>query len=590
MLTQANDDYYSVQDAISAINAIGPVYYVAEIKDYIDHARELVDGLSDYQESIIPEEYLKTLVDDEKAYEFMDKVHSIGTIENTATCKGKIEEARKIYDALTTDQKGLVSQSFVKEFEDAEAAFNAIEKVNAIGDVKYTDDSKALIEEARSVYDELTDEQKKLIPVSVFDALEAAEVSYENTEKSAKTVSTVMNILLSLILAGGIVVLILLLRKRKEYDKDGGTKLMSVSALPLFLAANHYFDARFIILYILAVLAVAVWAADLILFLKRREGNKKAETEEVAPVKEEKAEQDLPDESSIPEKAVIETATVMKGKDTTFNIRYIKSFTAKLIQSDDETKAFYGELKNAVLSYGNTTSKISWQYDSVYCGRKPVLKFGIRGKTLCVYFALDVKDLKTTKYKVELCESKKYALVPCMYRIKNAHRCELAKDLIAMAAEKFGLVKSKRQNVEYAFPYEDNAALLKKGLIKELKKRTDKKEAVVEKHHTVSVSEADAQMTDEVAATYIEDDLVSKTHKGKKGIINIDTIGDNFDDGDTVDIEALWEKNLIPKSVGYVKVLARGTLGKKLVIDLQDYSIQAVKMVILEGGTVKRAK
>ena len=581
--------------AIENINNIGEVEYTPDSKAKIVAARDAYDILSEEEKQLVIN--YQDLADAENLYYPVDDtvkaINDIGDLALDTRTNNAIIHARETYDDIISGNAGreaIFPADVYNALVDAEEAFRVMGVINAIGDVKYTDDSKALIEEARSVYDELTDEQKKLIPVSVFDALEAAEVSYENTEKSAKTVSTVINILLSLILAGGIVVLVLLLRKRKEYDKDGGTKLMSVSALPLFLAANHYFDARFIILYILAVLAVAVWVADLILFLKRREGNKKAETEIVAPVKEEKTEQDLPDESSIPEKAVIETATVMKGKDTTFNIRYIKSFTAKLIQSDDETKAFYGELKNAVLSYGNTTSKISWQYDSVYCGRKPVLKFGIRGKTLCVYFALDVKDLKTTKYKVELCESKKYALVPCMYRIKNAHRCELAKDLIAMAAEKFGLVKSKRQNVEYAFPYEDNAALLKKGLIKELKKRTDKKEAVVEKHHTVSVSEADAQMTDEVAATYIEDDLVSKTHKGKKGIINIDTIGDNFDDGDTVDIEALWEKNLIPKSVGYVKVLARGTLGKKLVIDLQDYSIQAVKMVILEGGTVKRAK
>ena len=244
-----------------------------------------------------------------------------------------------------------------------------------------------------------------------------------------------------------------------------------------------------------------------------------------------------------------------------------------------------------MLSYGNTVSRVSWKFDSVYYGRKPVLKFGIRGKTLCVYYALDVKELKATKYKVELCESKRYVLVPCMYRIKNAHRCELAKDLIAKVAEKLGLVKGEQQKTEYFLPYEDSDVLIKKGLIKEIKTLKETSERTVEQHvHPLSVSEADAQMSDEVAATYIEDDIISKAHKGKKGIINIDTIGENFNDGDTVDIEALWEKKLIPTSVGYVKVLARGMLGKKLNIELQDYSIQAVKMVILEGGTVKKAK
>lgn len=590
-LVQANTDYDKVDEAVGKINAIGDVEYTADCKAKIDDARETYDALSAYQKSIFPEDVLKTLEDDEKAYESMDKIRAIGTIENTATSKAKIVKARETYDALTSDQKDLVAQTFVKELEDAEAAFNAIEEINAIGDVVYTEDSKTLIERARAKYAALTPEQKKLIPASVFETLETAETTYETIDKNAKTLSTVMNVILGVLLAAGIVVLILLLRKRNKDKKDGGTKLMSVSALPiLLLANNHYFDARFIILYVLAVLTVAVWIANLILFLKKRKDGIKEVVEDDSPI-EEDDEPDISSENFDADDIDGETVSITEENGTKFSIRRIKSFMAKLIQSDDETKAFYGELKNEVLSYGNTVSRVSWKFDSVYYGRKPVLKFGIRGKTLCVYYALDVKELKATKYKVELCESKRYVLVPCMYRIKNAHRCSLAKDLIAKVAEKLGLVKGKQQNIEYSFPFEDNDVLIKKGLIKEIKTLKETSERTVEQHvHPVSVSEADAQMSDEVAATYIKDDITSKKHKGKKGIINIDTIGENFNDGDTVDIEALWEKKLMPTSVGYVKVLARGMLGKKLNIDLQDYSIQAVKMVILEGGTVKKAK
>ena len=97
-------------------------------------------------------------------------------------------------------------------------------------------------------------------------------------------------------------------------------------------------------------------------------------------------------------------------------------------------------------------------------------------------------------------------------------------------------------------------------------------------------------MTDEVAATFIEDDVDGKAHSGKKGIINIDVLSANFSDGDTVDIEALWEKKLVPANVGRVKLLARGSLDKALNVDLQDYSLQAVKMIVLVGGTVHRAQ
>ena len=240
---------------------------------------------------------------------------------------------------------------------------------------------------------------------------------------------------------------------------------MRTGTLTLLLAENHYFDTPFIILYVIAFLTLAVWCADLIVYLKKRKA-KKAETEDLPPVEEdvEPSVEELVGETADSED-VEETETVIVAEEngTKFSIRYLKSFMAKLIQSDDETKAFYGELKNEVLSYEKTESRISWGYDSVYIGRKPVLKFGIRGKTLCVYYALDVKELKATKYKVELCESKKYASVPCMYRIKNAHRCELAKELIAKVAPKLGLVKGESKNEEYVYPYEDNAALISKG-------------------------------------------------------------------------------------------------------------------------------
>ena len=51
-----------------------------------------------------------------------------------------------------------------------------------------------------------------------------------------------------------------------------------------------------------------------------------------------------------------------------------------------------------------------------------------------------------------------------------------------------------------------------------------------------------------------------------------------------------WEKKIISKNIGHVKVLARGSLDKKLNIELQDYSLQAVKMIALLGGQVKIIK
>jgi large subunit ribosomal protein L15 len=75
----------------------------------------------------------------------------------------------------------------------------------------------------------------------------------------------------------------------------------------------------------------------------------------------------------------------------------------------------------------------------------------------------------------------------------------------------------------------------------------------------------------------------------KKDIINIDTLSENFDDGDVVTLKALKQKGLVSKNVGHIKVLARGTLDKCLTVEANAFSLDAVKMIVLVGGkAIKR--
>ena len=148
-----------------------------------------------------------------------------------------------------------------------------------------------------------------------------------------------------------------------------------------------------------------------------------------------------------------------------------KSFKAKLIQAPDEVKEFYSELKNEVLSYKGTRSRISWHFDSINSKRDQVLKFVIKGKTLCLYYPLNASSYLDTKFKVEKVGAVRYKDVPCLYRIKNKKRVRYAKELIADVAFNLSLVKGKQKKENYGqIPYESNESLIKKGLIKEIKK------------------------------------------------------------------------------------------------------------------------
>ena len=114
-------------------------------------------------------------------------------------------------------------------------------------------------------------------------------------------------------------------------------------------------------------------------------------------------------------------------------------------------------------------------------------------------------------------------------------------------------------------------------------------ETQAEYKDVVSVEEAEELMSDSEATHLIEENTAgyidNEIYRGdKKAEININTISECFEDGDTVTLNSLKEKKLVPKNAGQVKILARGILDKRLCVVAQDFSRAAVKMIQLTGG------
>jgi hypothetical protein len=151
-------------------------------------------------------------------------------------------------------------------------------------------------------------------------------------------------------------------------------------------------------------------------------------------------------------------------------LRYNKSFTAKLTQVSDEMKSYYSMLKNDILSYRTTKSTMGWNSESIHTGNQTIAKFAIHDNILCLYLALRPSDYTDSQYQVETAEGKRYAHVPCMYRIKNMHRAKSAIDLIADLARKYNLELGSHQNENYYLAYKTSDQLISEGLIKELTK------------------------------------------------------------------------------------------------------------------------
>ncbi len=147
------------------------------------------------------------------------------------------------------------------------------------------------------------------------------------------------------------------------------------------------------------------------------------------------------------------------------SIRYRRSFLSRFIQADEVLQGYYEELKNQLLSYEGVKSRISWKADTFYKGRKTLVKTDIRGKRLYIYFAIQPKDLEGSKIRfTEVSESKPDT--PVLIKIKGKLGFAQAKRLVDKLGESFALQKIEREKESYRMPYEDNEALIGKGLIK----------------------------------------------------------------------------------------------------------------------------
>jgi ribosomal protein L18E len=100
----------------------------------------------------------------------------------------------------------------------------------------------------------------------------------------------------------------------------------------------------------------------------------------------------------------------------------------------------------------------------------------------------------------------------------------------------------------------------------------------------IDAEEADAMISDSLAMKNAN--YESGAGHGQQGIINIGVLDQNFEANDLITLSVLKEKGLISKKVGRMKVLADGILNKPLTIKSESYSIQAIKMIELTGGTV----
>ncbi|MBQ9520345.1 MAG: InlB B-repeat-containing protein [Acholeplasmatales bacterium] len=323
------EDLHEANITIDLIDLIGEIENTNESREKINDALDYYNSLTEDQKAIIPQSTVKTLTDDKAAFDAIDKINQIGELKYEENSKSKMDEARALYNTLTDDQKALVVNynTLTKDETDYQAVTAVITEIDNIGNITYNDESIEKIESARQAkesltedqkrffpdssedkladyeetivvlemiydigsveythetdekvegakraYDELTPEQKELINDADLEKLTTAVNDYNNQKRNFTFLLIVLLSISSFALAGGIFYLVSIFKNKK----NGIVKAKSVMPFGILILASHFTDSAFIILYVIAALAVITWIVIGVLVLINKKKNKKS--------------------------------------------------------------------------------------------------------------------------------------------------------------------------------------------------------------------------------------------------------------------------------------------------------------------------
>ena len=184
-------DKLKAQEVSAEISAILTGTITLNSKDAIYKAQQLYDALTDNQKKLVTN--YKQLQNAKAMYQnlilaspVIELIKNIGEV--TLEKGGAITRAIEAYNALTAEQQELVSNYSVLEeayqnYSDLLAAHQVSTKISQIGVV--TKESGSLLGQIRNAYNNLSDRQKSL--VENYSDLEKAESAYQGLNKSDET-------------------------------------------------------------------------------------------------------------------------------------------------------------------------------------------------------------------------------------------------------------------------------------------------------------------------------------------------------------------------------------------------------------------
>ena len=180
---------------------------------------------------------------------------------------------------------------------------------------------------------------------------------------------------------------------------------------------------------------------------------------EEAPLKEESVDEEEPrEEDDVEAQEHQLTPTINRSP-------YDVSFVGRLHLIDIESQQRYVELKQELAKYSLLSDRISWKQERFSFHKVNLAKFVVRGKSLMIYFNIDVAKLENLNLRYEVLEGdKNYTIrVKLTNRLKQKSALELVKYVMYVNELK---LRRTPLEVEYEVANYDEEKLVELGLAK----------------------------------------------------------------------------------------------------------------------------
>ena len=255
-----------------------------------------------------------------------------------------------------------------------------------------------------------------------------------------------------------------------------------------------------------------------------------------------------------------------------------RKFNTKMMFAPYETKEYYNEVKNYLMMYrakGRCSARCeSFRYKGL------VAKLALGGKAIKVFLALDPAIIEQyPKYRLkDVSEKKQYAEVPVMIKVRSDRALKYCKELIdLMFANR--LVKPKR-NFE---PTNFITQLIPNG------------EAILGNlgmeawylQNTMNVNGIPEEMPDDLIDYLPMIPGEPLDEEEEEAVVYLDTLCLHFEEGSVIQLDMLKSAHICQKG-NILRVKARGTLDRKLIIYAEKFDDDALKMILCTNGTAIR--